>query len=106
MLTRRQFGLGLGAAAGGALIIRDLRDARGAEPIVVKLGSSLGLYELPNAGWMCGFHEKLGELLQRARQRRQRLWPRHGDDHAALPRAKSGCRDCLVLRGHSAAILV
>ena len=49
MLTRRQFGRGLGAAAGGALIIRDLRDARGAEPIVVKLGSSLGLYELPNS---------------------------------------------------------
>ena len=60
MLTRRQFGRGLGAAAGGALIIRDLRDARGAEPIVVKLGSSLGLYELPNSGWMCGFHKKLG----------------------------------------------
>jgi NitT/TauT family transport system substrate-binding protein len=60
MLTRRQFGCGLGAAAGGALIIRDLRDARGAEPIVVKLGSSLGLYELPNAGWMCGLHKKLG----------------------------------------------
>ena len=60
MLTRRQFGLGLGAAAGGALIIRDLRDASGAEPIVVKLGSSLGLYELPNAGWMCGLHKKLG----------------------------------------------
>jgi NitT/TauT family transport system substrate-binding protein len=60
MLTRRQFGLGLGAAAAGALIIRDLHDARGAEPIVVKLGSSLGLYELPNAGWMCGNHKKLG----------------------------------------------
>ena len=60
MLTRRQFGLGLGAAAGGALVIRDLHEARGAEPIVVKLGSSLGLYELPNAGWMCGLHKKLG----------------------------------------------
>jgi NitT/TauT family transport system substrate-binding protein len=60
MLTRRQFGLGAGAAVGGALIIRDLREARGAEPIVVRIGSSLGLYELPNAGWMCGFHKKLG----------------------------------------------
>ena len=60
MLTRRQFGFGIGAAAGGALVIRDLRAARAAEPIVVKLGSSLGLYELPNAGWMCGLHKKLG----------------------------------------------
>ena len=60
MLTRRQFGLGMGAAIGGALVIRDLHDARGAEPIVIKLGSSLGLYELPNAGWMCGLHKRLG----------------------------------------------
>ena len=60
MLTRRQFGFGVGAAVGGALVIRDLHEARGAEPIVIKLGSSLGLYELPNAGWMCGLHKRLG----------------------------------------------
>lgn len=60
MLTRRQFGLGVGAAAGGALLVRDLRAASAAEPVAVKLGSSLGLYELPNAGWMCGLHKKLG----------------------------------------------
>lgn len=65
MLTRRQFGLGLGAAVGGAtVLIRDLRAAHAAEPVAVKLGSSLGLYELPNAGWMCGMHKKLGFYAQ------------------------------------------
>ncbi len=60
MLTRREFGFGLGAAAAvgtGTLLIRD---AHSAEPIKVKLGSSLGLYELPNAAWMSGLHKKLG----------------------------------------------
>src|SRR5215469_13353679 len=59
MLTRRQFGFGLGAALGGSILVRDL-DASGAEPIKVKIGSSLGLYELPNAAWMSGTHPKLG----------------------------------------------
>jgi NitT/TauT family transport system substrate-binding protein len=58
MLTRRQFGLGTAAAIGAASLI--IRDARSAEPIKVKLGSSLGLYELPNAAWMSGLHPKLG----------------------------------------------
>jgi NitT/TauT family transport system substrate-binding protein len=58
MLTRREFGLGAAAAVGvGSLIIRD---AHSAEAIKVKLGSSLGLYELPNAAWMSGLHKKLG----------------------------------------------
>ncbi len=61
MLTRREFGLGLGASVGaGAVLIHDLRSAQAAEPIKVKIGSSLGLYELPNAAWMSGTHPKLG----------------------------------------------
>jgi len=58
MLTRREFGLGMAAAAGTAGLI--IRDARSAELIKVRLGSSLGLYELPNAAWMSGLHKKLG----------------------------------------------
>ncbi len=58
MLTRRQFGLGLGATMGAGCLI--IRDARSAEPIAVKIGSSLGLYELPNVAWMSGLHPRRG----------------------------------------------